>query len=98
MPENARSANRYAGGIHEVWALARDGRIDTVVVENSFAMAAWVDDNHQLRPADDPHHPDVNDDIVDDTIELVLQQGGAAVIVNDGALADHQQIAAVLRY
>ena len=96
--DDARSANRYAGGIHEIWPLAHDGRIATIVVETGYALPARIDDNNQLHPATDPHHPDVNDDIVDDTIETVLQHGGNAIIVNNGALHDHQRIAAILRY
>lgn len=96
--DTARSVNRYAGGIHEIWPLAHDGRIATLVVENSYTLPARVDANNQLDPADDPDHPDVNDDVVDDVIESVLGRGGTVVIVNDGILSDHQRIAAVLRY
>lgn len=96
--DQALSANRYAGGIHEVWPLAHDGRIDTLVVEIDYAFPARIDDNNQLHPANDPFHPEVNDDIIDDTIEIVLQHGGSAVIVNNGTLQHHQQIAAILRY
>jgi hypothetical protein len=96
--DQALSANRYAGGIHEIWALAHDGRIATLVVENDYTLPARIDHNNQLHPADDRHHPAVNDDIVDDAIETVLQHGGTAIIVNGGVLADHNHIAAILRY
>lgn len=96
--DQARSTHRYAGGVHEIWPLAHDGRIATLVVEGGFTLPARIDENRQLHPADDPHHPEVNDDIVDDTIETVLLHGGNVIVVNDGALEDHQHIAAVLRY
>ena len=96
--DRARSANRYAGGIHEVWPLAHDGRIATLVVESGYTLPARIDHNNQIHPADDPHHPDVNDDIIDVTIETVLQNGGTTIIVNDGTLEHHQHIAAILRY
>jgi hypothetical protein len=96
--DTARSANRYAGGINEIWPLARDGRVEMLVVEETFSMAARIDENHQLLPADDPEHPEVNDDIIDDTIETVLRLGGSSVMVGPGVLDDHQHIAAVLRY
>lgn len=95
---DARSTNRYAGGIHEIWPLANDGRIATLVVEAGYTLPARIDSNHQLHPAVDREHPEVNDDVVDDTIEAVLRHGGEAVIVSDGALADNERIAAVLRY
>jgi hypothetical protein len=96
--DDAVSAHRYAGGVHEVWALAHDGRIDTLIVERGYRFPARIDENNQLHPADDPEHPDVNDDVVDDTVEIVLQHGGHVVIVDDQALGEHQRIAAILRY
>ena len=96
--DQALSTNRYAGGIHEIWPLAHDGRIAVLVVEDNYTLPARIDANNQLHPAADPHHPDVNDDIIDDTIETVLQHGGQAVVVNNGTLVDHQRIAAILRY
>ena len=96
--DQALSTNRYAGGIHEIWPLAHDGRIATLVVESDYTVPARIDHNNQLHPADDPHHPDVNDDIIDDTIETVLQHGGTTIIVDNGILQQHQHIAAILRY
>jgi len=94
----AMSTSRYAGGIHEIWPLANEGRIDTLIVEEDYAMPARVDHSSQLHPADDPGHPDVNDDIVDDTIEAVLRYGGSTVVTAPAALEQHQRIAAILRY
>lgn len=94
----ARSNKRYAGGIHEIWPLALDGRVATLIVESDYALPARIDHNNQLQPANDPDHPDVNDDVIDDTIETVLQHGGASIIVNSDTLIDHQRIAAILRY
>ena len=96
--DEALSTSRYAGGIHEIWPLANEGRIDTLIVEEDYAMPARIDHNSQLHPADDPDHPDVNDDIIDDTIEAVLRHGGSAVITAPAALEQHQRIAAILRY
>ncbi len=96
--DQAMSTSRYAGGIHEIWPLANEGRIDTLIVEEDYAVPARIDQNSQLHPADDPDHPDVNDDIVDDTIEAVLRHGGSTVITAPAALEQHQRIAAILRY
>ena len=96
--DKAMSTSRYAGGIHEIWPLANEGRIDTLIVEEDYAVPARIDHNGQLHPADDPDHPDVNDDIVDDTIEAVLRHGGSTVITAPAALQQHQRIAAILRF
>jgi hypothetical protein len=96
--DSAISAHRYAGGIDEIWPLANEGRVELLVVEDDYQLAARLDDNHQLQPTDDREAADVNDDVVDDTIEAVLRHGGQAVFVGDGVLDDHQRIAAILRY
>ncbi len=96
--ENARSAKRFAGGIDEIWPLANEGRVELLVVEENYVLAARVDEHQQLERADDHEAPDVVDDIVDETIEAVLRNGGRTVIVNDAELGDHARIAAILRY
>lgn len=95
--DSARSTRLYAGGIHELWPLAREGRIDLVVVEETYSMAARIL-GETLEPTNDVEAPDVVDDVVDELIEAVLRHGGKAVIVNDGELARHQRVAAVLRF
>lgn len=96
--DEARSSRRYAGGLDEIWSLAADGRVGLVVVEDGFRVAARIDERHQLHPTTEVEAPDVVDDIVDELIEQVLRQGGDAVIVADGELAQHGRIAAALRY
>jgi hypothetical protein len=93
----ARSSRRYAGGIDEVWDLANDGRVELLVVERSYEYPARLRDGHLVAAAD-VESPDVIDDAVDELIELVLQRSGRTVIVDDDVLADHDRVAAVLRY
>lgn len=95
--ELARSARRYAGGIDEVWELAHEGRVELLVVEDTFDYPARLSDG-RLQAAIDVDAPDVIDDAVDELIETVLRMGGDAVIVPQGELADHDRLAAVLRY
>jgi hypothetical protein len=93
----ARSSRRYAGGIHEIWPLANDGRIELLVVEDTYAIAARTRGDI-VEPTDDPTAPDVVDDLVDETIEAVMRHGGRTIIVAEGDLADEQHIAAALRF
>lgn len=96
--ERARSARRFAGGIDEVWPLATEGRVELLVVDETYSLAVRIDDHGALEPADDPEAPDVVDDIVDEAIEQVLLHGGKVVMVGEHALADHGSVAAALRY
>jgi hypothetical protein len=80
-----------------VWPLATAGRVDLLVVEESYFLPVRVGAHH-LERVDDPREPGVVDDIVDETIENVLRNGGRTIVVPDDALAQHDRIAAVLRY
>ena len=51
-----------------------------------------------LIAADDIQAHDVIDDAIDELIELVLNNKGRVTILPDGNLADHDRLAAVLRY
>jgi hypothetical protein len=93
----ARDANRFAGGLDEVWELAQDGRVELLVVEDDYEVAARLHEG-RLEPASDNWAPDVVDDVVDELIETVLRLGGDAVIVPPGDLSQHEHVGAVLRY
>ena len=95
--DEAKSKRLFAGGLDEVWVLAHEGRVELLVVEDSFAVAARVD-GLLLERVSDPTLPDVTDDVVDDLIELVLNRGGSVVVVADDDLVEHQRVAAILRY
>jgi hypothetical protein len=87
----------FAGGIDEVWDLANDGRVELLVVEDDYHLAARVAGRH-LEPATDVHDADVMDDAVDELIEIVRRAGGEAIMVAPGELAERGRLAAVLRY
>jgi Bacterial archaeo-eukaryotic release factor family 3 len=95
--ESARSQRKYAGGVDEIWMLANERRVELLIVEESFAIAAILTESHLIR-TEDAEAPGVVDDVVDELIELVLQHGGKVVIAADGELVDHGRIAAILRY
>lgn len=93
----ARSTRRFAGGLDEIWPLAAVGRVETLVVEEGYALAARLTDG-RIEPAADSDSPDVIDDMIDELIEAVLLRNGTAVMVANGSLAQHDRVAAVLRY
>lgn len=95
--DEARGSRRFAGGIDEVWALAHDGRVQLLVVEEDFDVPARLEDG-RLVAADDREAPGVIDDAVDELIEAVLRLGGETVIVPADTLTAHDRVAAVLRY
>jgi hypothetical protein len=97
--EAAVGARRTVSGIGEAWRMAKEGRGATLLVEQDFHFPARVHPSgFHLTPADDPAAPEVIDDAVDEVIEVVLTKGGQVVFVENGALAEHQRIALILRY
>jgi Bacterial archaeo-eukaryotic release factor family 3 len=95
----AVGAQKSSSTIGEVWRMAKEGRGDTLLVEQDFHYPARVDETGLiLSPAEDATAPDVIDDAVDEVIEEVMTKGGSVVFVDDVALAQHQRIALILRY
>ncbi|MET9533134.1 MULTISPECIES: chemotaxis protein [unclassified Streptomyces] len=100
----ARGRRTFAAGLDEVWESVREGRVALVAVEENFQRTVRVKDGH-LVPVD-PEEPEapgpdgetVREDIVDELVELALDTGAEVVFVQDGTLADHDRIAADLRY
>ncbi len=93
----ARSTRRYASGLDEIWPLATEGRIETLVVEEGYTLAARLTEG-RIEPAGDPDASDVIDDVIDELIEAVLLRDGTAVMVANGSLAQQDRVAAVLRF
>lgn len=97
--EQAVAAHRVAFGIHQSWTLARQGRGAMLLVEQDFHFPARLAANgEQLLAAEDTNAADVMDDAVDEIIEAVLSKGGRVVFVENGALAQRERMALVLRY
>jgi hypothetical protein len=95
--DQARSAKRYASGVDEIWPLASEGRVDLLVVEDDYALSARIDEKGHLHPTEERHR-DVTDDVVDEMIEAVLQNGGHTILVDPSTLQEHGRVAAVLRF
>lgn len=94
----ATGANRAAAGLQECWRVAGEGRVDTLLVEENYHVAARTDAAGTLVPADDAAAPGVIDDAVDELIEIVIARGGEVVFFAPGRLAERDRIAAILRY
>ena len=92
------SAGRIASGMPAAWLAARTARPEMLAVDESLYYPARIsDDGDTLVPADDPDHPDVIDDAVDELIELVLVRGGWIAFTDPGALDHHHGVALATR-
>ncbi|MCT4353990.1 chemotaxis protein [Streptomyces sp. Je 1-79] len=92
----AQGRREFAGGVDEVWAAAKEGRVRLLAAEEHFRTVVRDYGDH-LEPAD-PTDLDSRDDIVDEIVERALATGAAVRFVPDETLSGTGGIAAVLRY
>lgn len=90
--------HRGAMGLEAVWRRAREGRIHTLLVEESFEQPARIDEDLQsIRSLEEPSRPSDVEDAVDDVVETVITHGGRVVFCEEGTLGDYGRIGAILR-
>lgn len=91
--------NKYAVGFDEVWKVAQEGRIESLLVEEDFYVPAKPDAiGINPKPVEDSTLPGVHDDAIDQIIEQVLRTGGLVTFYEPGRLSEHSRLAAILRY
>lgn len=98
--EAAVGAGKYASGIVQVWEAAHQGRVDLLVAEEDYRQPAILPASEGQLPTlvDDPTDPRAEDDLVDVAVQLTIDRGGKALFADPGSLAQHDRIAAVLRF
>ena len=91
-----RGRPRPLDAVHR--AAARWERPEMLAVEQGYFYPARLEeDGDTLVPADDPHAPDVCDDVVDELIEAVISRGGWIALLADGTLPRVDRVALTLR-
>lgn len=84
-------------GLMDVWNLANQGRVETLLVEENYHQPAKFEGNQPVF-VNETKDPMLIEDLVDETIELVFKQKGNVYFFEDGKLKDYQRIGAILRY
>ncbi len=96
--DTAMGEGKVVSAIEEVWRLANDGRGKLLLVEKGYHIPAVVDEKGGLQVVEAKGGTEVMDDAVDEIIEAVLAKGGEVMLLEDGALTNHNRIALTLRY
>ncbi|WP_371502283.1 chemotaxis protein [Kitasatospora sp. NBC_00374] len=100
--DEARGRKLFAAGLDEVWEAVREGRVELVAVEEQFQATVRLADGHLAPVQDDPGpgawEQGVREDIVDELVEAALDSRSEVVFLPVDTLAEHDRIAAVLRY
>lgn len=84
-------------GLLEIWMLANQGRVKTLLVEGNYHQPAKFKDNTPVF-IDKSEGPYEIDDIVDELIEIVYKTKGDVFLYENNLLKDFQRIGAILRY
>jgi hypothetical protein len=98
----ARSADKLAIGIKNVWKSASRGKGRLLVVEKNYMVAARHGSNYHLREEETTFAENITPlflrDAVDDVIEKVLASGGDVEFVDEGLLDIYGHIALIEYY
>jgi len=94
--DSAVDANRHASGLDQVWRAAVAGKVKTLLVEKDFHQAADLSEDGTKLLDFTGKGAAALDDVVDEVIERVMENGGAVFFYSPDDLQVHQKIAAVL--
>lgn len=94
--EKAIAAHHFAGGIPEVFEAAIEGRIDLLIAPEDELITAWLNDE-KTQVVADGNGVEIPD-IVDETVERVLDTGGKILFLPAAEIEKYGKLAAILRY
>jgi hypothetical protein len=98
--ESVNGTRHGASGLDETAYAAAMGRVDTLLLENPYAVAGSFDrQTGQLQHAEGNKADVASGDIVDEVVETVLERGGEVYFYSQGSLArTGARMAAILRF
>lgn len=95
----AVSENKFLSDTNEIWQAIKQGRIQTIFIEQgNFQPATWENDQIQYVSEDQKNNKEVVDDIYDELIEANMNFGGDVVFLPKGELSKFNGFGAITRY
>jgi hypothetical protein len=97
--KTAVSQNKFLSDTNEIWQAIKQGRVQTIFIEEDrFQPALW--ENNQIEYVSDylRDKKEVIDDIYDELIELNMDFGGDVVFLPKGELSKFNGFGAITRY
>jgi len=95
----AVASGKYLSDINDIYRAIKEGRIDTLFLEEGLYQAAEITEDHiTLVNVDEATEKHIVDDVYDELIELNMAYGGKIVFLPAGELADFQGFGAITRY
>lgn len=95
----AVSQNKFLSDTNEIWNAIKNGRIQTLFIEQGLFQPAIIEDNVISYVSDELRDKKgVIDDIYDELIEANMNYGGNVVFLPKGELSDFNGFGAITRY
>lgn len=97
--QKAVSQNKFLSDTNEIWQAIKQGRIQTLFIEQGkFQPAIWKNDRIEYVSDDLRDKKEIVDDIYDELIEANMNYGGDVVFLPKGELAKFNGFGAITRY
>lgn len=97
--QKAVSQNKFLSDTNEIWQAIKQGRIQTIFIEQgNFQPAVWENDHIEYVSADLRDRKEVVDDIYDELIEANMNYGGDVIFLPKGELSKFNGFGAITRY
>ncbi|KXK39940.1 MAG: hypothetical protein J5I52_04815 [Saprospiraceae bacterium] len=98
--EQAVGVGKYLVDINEIWKAIREGRGDTLFLEEGYIQSVREEADGTLTPIEYSKISSKNDidDILDEMIEQTLKFGGDVVFLEKDSMKDFNKLALVTRY
>ena len=94
--KEATAAQKVVSGIDEVWRSANSVMASALFVEDDYQVKGNIlKTNGAYIINENVDIMEVFDDVIDSTIEKVLEMGGTVIFLDNGSLTEHQRIALI---
>jgi hypothetical protein len=94
---SAQSAGRLSDDIGDIHRAVKEGRGDTLYIEEGYFQPARIDGD-VIALKEDPAEEGVIDDVIDELAENTMRFGGHVVFLPPGSLEEYRRVCLVLRY
>src|SRR5690554_6796711 len=97
--QKAVSQNKFLSDSNEIWQAIKQGRVQTIFIEQGkFQPASWDNDHIEYVSNDRRDKKGIVDDIYDELIEANMNYGGDVVFLPKGELPEFNGFGAITRY
>jgi len=95
--DTAKIEQKLLTDINDIYAAAKEGKGLKLFVEKNYIQPAVIE-NGKIILKDNPSGSDTNDDVINEIIELVVNNGGDVLFLDVSKLKSYNKIALVTRY